>query len=129
MRTRLHSLWVPLAAACFLFTTTASAAPITVPTGLNPGEQYRLAFVTSTTRDATSSNIADYNAFVTATANAVPELAELGITWKAIGSTSAVDAQDNTHTNVVLDGVGVPIYLLNDTLFVNDNADLWAPRP
>ena len=113
------------------FTSAESLAdPITVvPTGLSLGEQYRLAFVTSTTRDATSSNIADYNAFVTATANAVPELAALGITWKAIGSTITVDAQDNTHTNLALDGLGVPIYLLNDTLFVSNNDDLWAPSP
>ena len=48
------------------------AAPITLPTGLNPGDQYRLGFVSSTTRDATSQNIADYNDFVTATANRGP---------------------------------------------------------
>ncbi|MDC0935468.1 hypothetical protein OAS39_04205 [Pirellulales bacterium] len=36
----------------------ASAAPITVPTDLGVGDKYRLAFVTSTTRDATSIDIA-----------------------------------------------------------------------
>ena len=42
-----------------------AATPIdTVPTTLSPGDQYRLAFVTSTTTAATSSNIADYNTFV-----------------------------------------------------------------
>ncbi len=35
--------------------TGASAAIVTTPVGLCLGDQYRLAFVTSTTRDATSS--------------------------------------------------------------------------
>jgi hypothetical protein len=48
--------------------SAVQAAIVTVPTGLNPGDQYRLVFVTSGTRDATSTNIADYNTFV---ANAV----------------------------------------------------------
>ncbi len=52
---------------------SALTAPITIPTGLNPGDQYRIAFVTRTIRDVTSSNIADYNAFVTAAADAVTE--------------------------------------------------------
>jgi hypothetical protein len=78
---------------------TATAIPITVPTGLNPGDEYRLAFVTSTTRDATSSDITVYNGFVTASANAVTELALLGSTWTAIASTPTADARDNTNTN------------------------------
>ena len=100
------------------------AAPTTLPTGLNPGDQYRLAFVTSATRDSTSSNIADYNDFVTATANAVPELLALGTPWTAIASTSTTDARDNTGTDPGSE-VGVGIYLLNDTLIAVDNIDLW----
>lgn len=96
----------------------------TVPTGLNPWDEYRLVFVSSTKRDATSSDIADYNAFVTALADAVPELLALGATWTAIASTSTVDARDNTNTNPGT-AVGVPIYLLDGTLLVIDNADLW----
>jgi hypothetical protein len=102
----------------------SSAAPITVPTDLNLGDKYRLAFVTSTVRDATSSDIADYNDFVTAVATGVSELAALGTTWTAIGSTGAIDARDNTGTNPTV-STGVPIYLLNDTRIADDNADLW----
>jgi hypothetical protein len=109
----------------FLLTVhSAAAAPITVPTGLNPGDQYRLAFVTTARRNATSPNIADYNAFVTNEANLVPELAALGTTWKAIASTQAVDARDNTNTNNLL-STGVPIYHLADALIAISNADLW----
>lgn len=108
----------------FLLPATALAVPITVPTSLSVGDQYRLAFVTSSGRDATSSDIADYNSFVTNATLNVPELAALGTTWKAIASTASVDARDNTGTNPSV-GAGVPIFLLNDTKLVDDNADLW----
>jgi PEP-CTERM motif len=102
----------------------ATAAPITVPTGLNSGDQYRLAFVTSEERYATSSNIADYNAFVTIAANSVPELVALGTTWTAIISTPDVDARDNTASNPNV-SAGVPIYNLADGAVASSNADLW----
>ena len=102
----------------------SSAAPITVPTDLSVGDKYRLAFVTSTTRDATDTDITLYNAFVDGVANTVPELAALGTTWTAIGSTSSIDARDNTLTNPNV-SVGDPIYRLDNTRIANDNADLW----
>jgi hypothetical protein len=106
--------------------TPGTAAMIyVVPTDLNPGDQYRLAFVTSNTRNATSSNIDDYNMFVTTTANNQSRLAALGTTWTAIASTFTVDAKVNTHTNPDTDGPGVPIYLLNNTRLADDNNDLW----
>lgn len=101
------------------------AAPSTVPSGLNPGDQYRLAFVTSGGRANTSSDIADYNSFVQDHADAVPELLSLGATWSAIASTAAVDARDNTGTNPS-SGRGVPIYLLNDTFLASSNPNLWG---
>ncbi len=106
----------------------ARAAVVTVPAGLNVGDQYRLAFVTSTTRDALSPDIADYNAFVTSIAESVPELAALGTTWRAIGSTSAIDARDNTDTNPML-SAGVTIYRLDGAVVAYDNADLWDGAP
>ncbi|MDP6563772.1 MAG: hypothetical protein QF578_03020 [Alphaproteobacteria bacterium] len=106
--------------------TTAMAAPVTTPAGIGPGDQYRLAFVTSLTMNPQSSDIADYNDFVTSVANGVAELAALGTTWTAIGSTASVDARDNTSTNPNTDGVGVPIYLLDGTTKIADDyADLW----
>jgi hypothetical protein len=106
-----------------LSATPVAADPIVVPTGLNPGDQYRLAFVTSTTGVATSTDIADYNSFVTAAANLEPLLIALGTTWNVIGSTRTVDARDNTSTNPT--AVGVPMYLVNDTKLADNNADLW----
>ena len=100
---RLFRLWrlPPVAIAMVLLLGTASqslAQVTTVPPGLNPGDQYRLAFVTSTTRDATSTDIADYNTFVLGVANSSAALAALSTTWKAIGSTATADARDNTDT-------------------------------
>jgi hypothetical protein len=128
MAPHLRSVFVATAAVAALLASVIEclAAPVTVPTGLNPGDQYRLAFVTSTARDATSSNIADYNAFVTGVANTVPELVALGTSWTAIGSTSTVAARDNTSTNPFVNGTGVKIYRLNDTLRANDYTDLWG---
>jgi hypothetical protein len=75
--------------------------------------------------NAASTNIADYNALVTGVSNTQSALASLGTTWMAIGSTATIDARDNTGTNPNSDGVGVPIFLLNDTLLATGNADLW----
>ena len=115
----------------------AQAALVVVPTDLAPGAQYRLVFVTDGTRDATSTNINDYNNFVTNQAtggtpgiDTALDTALNGagfdlstITWKAIGSTSAVAARDNTGTNP--SSTGVPIYLIDGNRVANDNSDLW----
>ncbi len=91
-----------------------------VPTGLNPGDTYHLAFLTSTTRVATSFAIADYNAFVQAAADAVVGIgAGDGFTWKAIASTSSDDARDNIGV------ITSPIYRLDDTLIASDESDLF----
>ncbi|CCQ53010.1 MULTISPECIES: hypothetical protein [Crocosphaera] len=95
-----------------------------IPSDLNPGDQYRLVFVTSTTRNALSTQISDYNAFVDATAKAEDSLLkDLDTTWNAIGSTSTVDARDNTNTNPE-ENIGVPIYLIDGNRVANNNADL-----
>src|SRR5262245_48469191 len=109
-----------------LIALSASGVPITVPSGLNGGDQYRLAFVTSTIRNAASTNIADYNSFVDGVAEAIPELAALTQDWKAIASTAAVDARTNTSTDPTPPGAtGVPIFLLDGTRLVDDYDDLW----
>lgn len=77
---------------------------------------------------ATSTDINFYNTFVNDFANNAslnPVLASLGTTWTAIASTAAVDAQDNTGTNLTTDGAGVSIYHLNDQIVATGNADLW----
>lgn len=108
--------------------STAHAVPITTPTDLLIGDQYRLVFVTNTTRDVLSTDIADYNTFVTTAANTQTALTLLGTTWTAIASTETVDARDNTSTvpsTVIGGSLGVPIFLLNDTKLADTYDDLW----
>jgi hypothetical protein len=109
--------------AAIAFAPAAKATAIlTVPPGLNPGDQYRIVFVTSTTRDATSTDIADYNNFVNTAANAPGSLlAPLGATWSAIASTGG-DAETNIGGPSSL-----PIYLLDGTLVANGTAVLFNP--
>jgi hypothetical protein len=110
--------------------TPVAADPIVVPTSLNPGDQYRLAFLTSTTRDASSTDIADYNNFVTGVANTQPLLVGLGTSWNVIGSTFVPDGGTDARTNTATDPTpagdnGLPIFLLNDTKLVDHYDDLW----
>ncbi len=102
---------------------------LTANGGINPstgiawkrGDPYRLIFISSTSRDATSSDIADYNTHIQNAANS----AGLGaVNWYAIGSTNTIDARDNTFTtNLDTDGA---IFLMNGSEVVANNlADLW----
>jgi len=92
------------------------------------GDQYRFAFHTSATITAVSADIATYNTWVQGLANASTAYnigADDGVTWKAIGSTAAVDARDNTSTNPTVE-TGCAIFLLDgSTVVANDYADLW----
>jgi hypothetical protein len=107
----------------FLFPSSTLAGPITVPAGLAAGDQYRLVFVTSTSTNVLSTNIGDYNAFVSGVANSDPVLASLATTWTAIASTVTESAIDNTKTNPAV--AGVPIYNLGGQLLATSNADFW----
>lgn len=104
---------------------SALAVPISTPAGLSPGDQYRLVFVTSGVNTAASTDIADYNSFVSNAANSVAALAALGATWTAIASTAIIDARDNTETNPFEDGPGVRIFDTRGNVIATDNADLW----
>lgn len=89
-------------------------------TGLSAGTQFRLAFLTSTTRDGTSSDIADYDAFVVDAANLSGSLvAGLSTDWLAIASTSTVDAIDH------IGQYDVPVYDLTGSPIIANDSDLW----
>lgn len=99
------------------------AMPILTPTGLNPGDTYHLVFVTSTTRSALKTDITVYDAFVQNAANdaniGLGSTLGLGdISWKAIGSTAAVDAIDHI-------GVSGAVYRLDGVLVATGEADLF----
>ena len=95
--------------------------PRLVPAGLEPGDSFRLLFVTSATRTATSTDIADYNAFVRNAASANADLSDFSDRFTALVSTGGVNIKDNTATG----GAGVPIYWLGGDRVADDYADLY----
>jgi hypothetical protein len=110
-------------AKAFLFfavaPTLVSAAAV-LPIGLDPGDQYRVIFVTSVAHDALSPNISDYDAFVNSAANAPGSaLASLNATWTAIGSTESVSAKQHLGT------FSEPIYRPDGVLVADGSAGLF----
>ncbi|GBL15778.1 hypothetical protein MTo_03094 [Microcystis aeruginosa NIES-1211] len=137
MKLQLGIVSAGVALATLATASAAQAALVVVPPGLAPGAQYRLVFVTSGARDAQSTDINDYNTFVTNQATFGTSDIDTAldtalyaagfdpntITWKAIGSTASVAARDNTGTNP--SSLGVPIYLIDGNRVADNNADLW----
>ena len=69
------------------------------PSGLSEGDRFRLIFITSTGRNATSSDIGVYNTFVQEQAAAGHmAIQAYSSQFRVVGSTAAVDARDNTNT-------------------------------
>ena len=100
-----------------------------IPSGIDGGDQFRLIFLTSGTRDATSTSIAHYNLFVQAHAGSGHEaIKPYRNQFRALASTAADDANDNAAVT----GAGVPIYVLsvdasgsfNGAKVVDDYGDL-----
>ena len=93
-----------------------------LPSGLEVGDQFRLIFTTSTTRNGSSSDIEVYNTFVQNRAAAGhTDIRSYSSQFRVVGSTAAVDARDNTGTT----GTGVPIYWLNGAKVADNYADFY----
>ncbi len=97
---RLATFVLALATACV--TPHLAIADWMIPVGLNPGDKFRVAFVTSTRTFATSPDIDYYNTFVNDAANVngglssqINSLTGGSVSWKAIASTAQADAIDN----------------------------------
>jgi len=108
-------------------TVTAEFIPaptiVTVPTGLEPGDSYRLIFVTSATTQATESSASYYNDFVHNLAVSVPALAALNTTWTVAGNLNGIGPWENTGTEGDDD---IPIYRLDDVVFAANYTALKA---
>ena len=97
-----------------------------IPSGIGQGGRFRLLFVTSTQRNATSRNIADYDAFVqghisTSPARGHAAVRAYGEHFRVLGSTETVAARDHTGTT----GTGVKIYWLNGPQAADDYSDFY----
>ena len=97
-----------------------------IPTGLGAGAEFRLLFRTSGTRNAASTDIADYNTFVqTAAGGGHADIQQYSSTIRVLGSTAAVDARDNTVTTYTADDKGVAIYWLGGAKVADDYEDFY----
>ena len=85
------------------------------PSGLSATQtEFRFLFVTSTTRNAASTNIADYNSFVQSRAAAGhSSIRPFASQFRAVGSTETVHARDNTSTTYTSADKGPLIWWLN----------------
>ena len=102
-------------------TIRSTEGAILVPSGLNAGDTYHLVFVTSTTRDAISPNVSDYDNHVQLAADAagIGTGSAIGdISWSAIVSTPTTSAAD--HISVT-----GSVYTLDDTFVAASESDLF----
>ena len=93
------------------------------PAGVGISDSFRLLFVTSTRRNASSGAIGDYNTFVQGRANAGhTAIRSFSGEFRALISTQAVHARDNTATHP---NAAIPIYWLSGAKVADDYADFY----
>ena len=103
----------------------AAQAAFVAPIGLNPGDPYRLIFYTSDVIAGSSTDIATYDAFVTAQAALAGDLPSLS--WRAVASTLSVDAID--HLSCLGACASAPIYSIDGRFIASNAMALFAPGP
>ena len=92
------------------------------PAGIDPGERFRLIFLSSTKRDATSTDIETYNTFVQdLAANGHANIEDHSSRFRVVGCTASTDARDNTRTT----SSGVPIYWLGGNKVADNYTDFY----
>ena len=114
-------------------TLQAQSTETTVPTGWNltpsglaAGDRFRLLIVTSTTRNALSTNIGQYDAHVqsaVASANGHTDIQSYSSGFRVLGTTGTVNARDHTETRAT--DTSAPIYYLNGEKVADDYAGLY----
>ena len=96
------------------------------PTGLAVGAKFRLLFLSSTKRDGSSSDIADYHAFIqTRAAAGHADIRTYSTGFRALGCTADTDARDTTYTTYTSTDKGVPIYWLNGAKAADQYEDFY----
>ena len=99
-----------------------------IPDGLEPGDSFRLLFVTSGARDATADNIADYNTFVQNAAAENDNFKDFSGQFRVLMNATDIKGMDNTGTT----GTGVPIHWVEGAKVANDYDDFydgsWASK-
>jgi hypothetical protein len=100
------------------------ADTILLPSDLQPGQTFQIAFLTSGTTSAVSTDISYYNNFVTnaAAAAGLDVINGQEVTWNAVFSTAAIDAKINAPQTS-------PVYNLDMQLVTAKPGGLWNTSP
>lgn len=117
-----------LAASALALIAPLANAALVRPAGLNPGDTYHVIFVSSTTRDATSADILDYDAHVRNAADNAGIGSSIGLDWRALGSTTSISAYDHLAP-LFSDPDNTPIYNQNGNLVAASLNDLFSGGP
>ena len=97
-----------------------------IPTGKGLGDRFRLIFLSSTKRNATSSSINTYNTWIqTRAAAGHTALTDYSSLFKAVGCTDSQSARNNTSTTFTNSNKGVPIYWVNGNKVADDYEDFY----
>ncbi len=92
------------------------------PSGIPAGGKFRLLFITDTWHNAADTSISRYDTHVQYwAARGHSAIVPYAAQFKAIGSTSSVDARDHVGAT----GTGVPIYWLNGAKAADNYGDFW----
>ena len=96
------------------------------PAGLGTGDEFRLLFVSSTSRNGTSSDIGDYDTHVqTAAAGGHADVRGYSVLFKAVGCTSTTAARDHTGTTYTAADKGVVIRWLGGAQVADEYEDFY----
>ncbi len=125
MRLRIFFLAVLISVVGPWYAGPARADFMLIPSGLNAGNQFRVVFLSSAMRNAVSSNIADYDQFITnlAVAAGIDTYFGSPVTWQVLGSTATVAAIDRLPKNAS------PLYRLDGGLVSPTTTRLWIAGP
>ena len=93
-----------------------------MPDCLSPGDNYRILFVTSRGINATSNSITAYNSFIQTNINLAGAPLN-SLTFRALGSTTAVNARDNTGTTGA--GAGIRTFYYRGRKVADSYTDLY----
>ena len=97
-----------------------------VPSGLGPGDRFRLMFISSGGRNARPTSIDTYNTWIQNLAAAGhTDIRRYSSTFNVVGSTEDMDARDNTGTTYTSSDKGVAIYWLNGNKVADQYQDFY----
>ena len=118
-----HALCGLLSALLLLAAGTHTLqADVLTPAGLNPGDEFRIMFVTSGTHDAVSSDISVYDSFVTsaAIAGGLTTYGGNSVNWQVFGGTPT------SGTGLSRFPLSSPaFYRLDGAVIATSGSDLW----